>query len=155
MLAVVSFALSLLVVSPQLQSAGGVDAILRAPSYQQIENHFRPFLLKHSDREVSQRFWKLGEQIKGTPPQGELSGDAPNEVLLLSFVLTELKEAFQIGVLLLIPFLVIDLVVTNILMLLGVTQLRTEVASFPLKLLLFVVVDGWALLSERLLGTYL
>lgn len=155
MLSVVSFALSLMVVAPQLQSAGGIDGVLRTPSYQQIEGHFRPFLQKHSDKDVAERFWRLGEKLKGASQTGELVGDTPNEVLLMSFVLTELKEAFQVGVLLLIPFLVIDLVVTNILMLLGITQLNTEVASFPLKLLLFVFVDGWSLLSERLLGTYL
>jgi type III secretion protein R len=76
-------------------------------------------------------------------------------VLVPAFLVTELKEAFQIGFFLFVPFLVIDLVVANILLALGMHMLSPTTISLPFKFLLFVLVDGWYLLTRGLVGGYL
>lgn len=75
-------------------------------------------------------------------------------VLWPGFVLTELKEALQIGFLIFLPFLVLDLLVANILLTLGMASLSPTLVSLPFKLLLFVSVDGWVLLSRALIVGY-
>jgi type III secretion protein R len=80
-----------------------------------------------------------------------------NEALLVAlpaFLITELKEAFQVGLLLLLPFVVIDLVVANVLLALGMTMLAPSTLALPAKLLLFVLVDGWYVLSQALVAGY-
>ena len=76
--------------------------------------------------------------------------DVPFSILLPAFVTSELKTAFQIGFMLFLPFLVIDLVVASVLMSLGMMMLSPTIISLPFKLLLFVLVDGWALLMGSL-----
>jgi len=80
--------------------------------------------------------------------------DVPFSVLLPSFMTSELKTAFQIGFLLFLPFLVIDMVIASILMSLGMMMLSPVLVSLPFKLLLFVLVDGWALTVGSLAATY-
>jgi type III secretion protein R len=75
-------------------------------------------------------------------------------VLAPAFVLTELKQAFQIGFLVFLPFLVVDMVVANVLLALGMQSLSPSQVSLPFKVLLFVAVDGWALLARSLLQGY-
>jgi type III secretion protein R len=75
-------------------------------------------------------------------------------VLLPSFLVSELTEAFQIGFLVFLPFLVVDLVVSNVLMSLGMHMLNPTQVSMPFKLLLFVLVDGWYLLARALVLGY-
>lgn len=77
-------------------------------------------------------------------------GDIPFSILLPAFVTSELETAFQIGFMLFLPFLVIDLVVASVLMSLGMMMLSPTIVSLPFKLLLFVLVDGWALLMGSL-----
>jgi len=76
--------------------------------------------------------------------------DVPFSILLPAFVTSELETAFQIGFMILLPFLVIDLVVASVLMSLGMMMLSPTIISLPFKLLLFVLVDGWALLMGSL-----
>ncbi|MEM9552948.1 MAG: hypothetical protein AAGC60_01715 [Acidobacteriota bacterium] len=76
-------------------------------------------------------------------------------VLLPAFMISELTEAFAIGFLLFLPFLVIDLVVANILLAMGMHMLSPVIVSLPFKLLLFIMVDGWRLISEGLLQAYI
>ncbi len=76
--------------------------------------------------------------------------DVPFSILLPAFVTSELKTAFQIGFMLFLPFLVIDLVVASVLMSLGMMMLSPTIISLPFKLLLFVLVDGWVLLMGSL-----
>jgi flagellar biosynthetic protein FliP len=80
--------------------------------------------------------------------------DVPFPVLLPAFMTSELKTAFQIGFLLFLPFLVIDMVIASILMALGMMMLSPMLVSLPFKLLLFVLVDGWALTVGSLAATY-
>ena len=80
--------------------------------------------------------------------------DIPYAVLLPAYVTSELKTAFQIGFLVFLPFLVIDLVVATVLMSLGMMMLSPTIISMPFKLLLFVLVDGWALTMGSLAGSF-
>ncbi len=80
--------------------------------------------------------------------------DIPYSVLLPAFVTSELKTAFQIGFLIFLPFIVIDLVVATVLMALGMMMLSPSIISLPFKLLLFVLVDGWALTMGSLANSF-
>lgn len=82
--------------------------------------------------------------------QFENGKDIPFSILLPSFVTSELETAFQIGFMIFLPFLVIDLVVASVLMSLGMMMLSPTIISLPFKLLLFVLVDGWSLLMGSL-----
>lgn len=80
--------------------------------------------------------------------------DIPNAVLIPAFVLSELKTAFIIGFLIYLPFLVIDMVVASVLMSLGMMMLPPVMVSLPLKLILFVLVDGWTLVTQGLVSSF-
>jgi type III secretion protein R len=80
--------------------------------------------------------------------------DEDFSIVVPAFVISELKEAFQIGFILFVPFLVIDMVVANILMALGMQMLSPTTISLPFKILLFVLVDGWYLITRGLLLGY-
>ncbi|MBK6298221.1 MAG: flagellar type III secretion system pore protein FliP [Sphingomonadales bacterium] len=87
-------------------------------------------------------------------PKFEKSADVPFSILLPAFVTSELKTAFQIGFLIFLPFLVIDLIVASALMSLGMMMLSPSIISMPFKLLLFVLVDGWALTMGSLASSF-
>ena len=80
--------------------------------------------------------------------------DMPLSVLLPAFITSELKTAFQIGFLLFLPFLVIDMVVASVLMSLGMMMISPMLVALPFKLLLFVLVDGWTMTVGSLVSTY-
>lgn len=84
----------------------------------------------------------------------ESPDDIPLTLLVPSFVISELKTAFQIGFLILIPFLIIDLVVASVLMSMGMMMLSPLIISLPFKLMLFVLVDGWSLLVGTLAQSF-
>jgi flagellar biosynthetic protein FliP len=84
----------------------------------------------------------------------ETPEDVPLSVLLPAFITSELKTAFQIGFLLFLPFLVIDMVVASVLMSLGMMMLSPMLVALPFKLLLFVLVDGWSMTVGSLVATY-
>lgn len=84
----------------------------------------------------------------------EDNADVPLSVMLPAFITSELKTAFQIGFLLFLPFLVIDMVIASILMALGMMMLSPMLVSLPFKLLLFVLVDGWALTMGSLVSSF-
>lgn len=93
------------------------------------------------------------QQMAGDGPYATQE-EVPMSVLLPAFLTSELKTAFQIGFLIFLPFLVIDMVVASILMALGMMMLSPMLVSLPIKLLLFVLVDGWALTVGSLAATY-
>ncbi|ESW59738.1 MAG: flagellar biosynthesis protein FliP [Rhodobacter sp. CACIA14H1] len=93
------------------------------------------------------------QQMAGDGPYATQE-EVPLPVLLPAFITSELKTAFQIGFLIFLPFLVIDMVVASILMALGMMMLSPMLVSLPIKLLLFVLVDGWALTVGSLAATY-
>ena len=80
--------------------------------------------------------------------------ELPLTVVIPSFIISELKRAFLIGFLLFIPFLIIDMIVSSVLMSMGMMMLPPVMISLPFKLMLFVVVDGWGLLVKTLIMTY-
>ena len=80
--------------------------------------------------------------------------ELPFSVLIPAFVTSELKTAFQIGFLIFIPFLIIDLVVASVLMSMGMMMLSPLIISLPFKIMLFVLVDGWALIVGTLAASF-
>ncbi|MBB1160592.1 flagellar type III secretion system pore protein FliP [Aquariibacter albus] len=109
----------------------------------------RAFMLKQtrqSDLALFERLAKLPEDVK---PE-----DAPMRVLVPAFVTSELKSAFQIGFLIFIPFLVIDMIVASVLMSLGMMMLSPVMVALPFKLMLFVLADGWNLLLGSLAASF-
>lgn len=80
--------------------------------------------------------------------------DVPTYVLIPSFVISELKTAFQMGFAIFIPFIIIDLVVSSVLMSMGMMMLPPSMISLPFKLLLFVMVDGWGLIVQSLVTSF-
>ncbi|MFK7886272.1 MAG: flagellar type III secretion system pore protein FliP [Gammaproteobacteria bacterium] len=91
--------------------------------------------------------------IADAPPFATPS-DVPMTLLMPSFLISELKTAFQIGFLMFIPFLIIDLVVSSVLMSMGMMMLSPMLISLPFKLMLFVLVDGWALIVGTLAASF-
>jgi flagellar biosynthetic protein FliP len=88
-------------------------------------------------------------------PQPVTAADVPTYVLIPAFVLHEMSIAFQIGILLFIPFIIIDMVVASTLMSMGMIMLPPVMISMPFKLMLFVLVDGWGLLTDQLIRGFL
>lgn len=80
--------------------------------------------------------------------------DVPMRVVIPAFIVSELKTAFQIGFMLFLPFLIIDLVVASILMAMGMMMLSPMIVSLPFKLMLFVLVDGWSLIMGTLMSSF-
>ena len=78
----------------------------------------------------------------------------PLHIVVPAFIISELKTAFQIGFLLYIPFLIIDLVVASVLMSMGMFMLQSTIISLPFKLLLFVMVDGWNIMVESIIKSF-
>lgn len=101
----------------------------------------RKFMVKQTREEDLGIFLKISNQNK---PQN--IDDVPNSVVIPSFVISELRTAFQIGFVLYIPFLIIDMVVAGVLMSMGMMMLPPVMISLPFKILLFILVDGWNLL---------
>lgn len=85
----------------------------------------------------------------------ELSPQAPLSVLMPSFMLSEIARAFQIGFLIFLPFLIIDLVVAAVLMSMGMMMVPPAIVSLPFKLAFFVIADGWALIASALVRSYM
>ena len=83
-----------------------------------------------------------------------LLSDAPLSLLVPSFLLSEVQRAFEIGFLIFLPFLIIDLVVAAVLMSMGMMMVPPAVVSLPFKLAFFVVADGWTLISGALVRSY-
>jgi type III secretion protein R len=113
----------------------------------------RQFLKRHASVKDRKMFFTLAKRMR---PKGQRSGIGADDymVLIPAFVVSELTEAFQIGFIIFLPFLVIDMVVSNILMALGMQMLSPTTISLPFKLLLFVLVDGWHLLTQGLVLGY-
>ncbi len=137
---------------------GGIEAV-REP--------LREFLKANASETERERFFDIARRARRAgqaAPVGQAPGGpaaAPGEVgpddltvLLPAFVVTELGEAFALGFLIYLPFLVIDLVVSNLLLALGMQMMSPTQVSLPFKLLLFVAIDGWGLLARSLVEGY-
>ena len=111
---------------------------------------FRTFMAARLDPETFYAMAELRPDTVAALP----TADAPLSVLIPSFMLSEISRAFQIGFLIFLPFLIIDLVVAAILMSMGMMMVPPAVVSLPFKLAFFVVADGWALLAGSLVRSY-
>lgn len=113
----------------------------------------REFLLKHS-RPMERAFFLKTAQRSLKPEQAQALSERDFLVIVPAFTVSELTVAFEIGFLIFLPFLVIDLVISNILMAMGMQMLSPTTVSLPFKLLLFVLIDGWVKLTHGLVLTY-
>ncbi|QMW23701.1 flagellar type III secretion system pore protein FliP [Sandaracinobacteroides saxicola] len=123
-------------------------SLTEAEAFKRTIEPFRTFMLANT-REGDMR---LFIDMAGTTPQSR--ADIDLRTLIPAFLISELKRAFEIGFLLLLPFLVIDLVVASVLMALGLMMLPPATISLPAKLIFFVLVDGWALVVSSLVRSY-
>jgi len=114
---------------------------------------FRTFLEKHGDERHKEFFVRAAEQI-WPPEQARLLRKSDLIVLAPAFLVTELSASFRIGFLLYLAFIVVDLVIANVLLAMGLSQVQPTQVAIPFKLLLFVVLDGWSKLIYGLVLTY-
>ena len=115
---------------------------------EQASQPFRKFMLAQTRESDLGLFMRIADEEYDT------AEDVSFWVLLPAFVTSELKTAFQIGFILFIPFLIIDMVVASILMSMGMMMLPPTVVSMPFKLVLFVLIDGWALITESIVKSF-
>lgn len=107
------------------------------------------FMLKHTRKKDLQLFLAIAKA-----PAPQTKADVPLEVLVPAFLISELKTAFEIGFMIFLPFLIVDMVVASILLAMGMMMLPPVVISLPFKVLLFVMVDGWFLIIGSLVRGY-
>ncbi|QPG04936.1 flagellar type III secretion system pore protein FliP [Salinimonas marina] len=119
-------------------------------AFEQAKEPMRAFMLSQTRVKDLDTFVRIaGDEDKYAEPS-----EVPLTILIPSFVTSELKTAFQIGFMLFIPFLIIDLVVASILMAMGMMMLSPMIVSLPFKLMLFVLVDGWNLIFGTLATSF-
>ena len=114
----------------------------------------RAFLMKHVHPKERALFYNLSLKLRVNDESRAEISDQDFINLIPAFVVSELAEAFQIGFIIFLPFLIIDLVIANILLSLGMFQISPITISLPFKLLLFVLVDGWHLIARGLILGY-
>jgi type III secretion protein R len=118
-----------------------------------IREPMRDFLKNNASETERARFLDVAQSARA-PEERASVGAEDLTVLIPAFVVTELTEAFAVGFLVFLPFLVIDLVVSNVLLALGMQMMSPTQVSLPFKLLLFVAIDGWGLLARSLVSGY-
>ncbi len=128
------------------------EEISQEEFYEKASEPIKIWMLKQTGNSELQMFVDMAnnEEINNVQSINEL----PMTVIIPSFVTSELKRAFIIGFLLYIPFLIIDMIVSSVLMSMGMMMLPPVMISMPFKILLFVVVDGWSLLFKTLVTTF-
>ncbi len=155
---IVSLALFLtaFIMAPTLQEAysAGVEPLIAnriqpAEAFTRTAAPFRTFMLRHVREKDLALFVNLSKEARpATPEETSLT------VLVPAFMISELRRAFEIGFLIFVPFLIIDLVVSAILMSVGMLMLPPVTVALPFKLIFFVLVDGWSLIAGSLLQSY-
>ena len=148
--------LSMFIMGPTLSEVNeeGLQPLLKdtksyAQAYEDGSKPVRDFMMKEVKEKELALFVKASGSDRPRSPK-----DVPMSALVPAFVLSEIKTAFIIGFIIFIPFLVIDIVVSSSLMSMGMMMLPPVLISLPFKLLLFVMVDGWALIVRSLLASY-
>jgi type III secretion protein R len=159
----VALAMTVFVMAPTLQDMGKRIADIEPSSRSRTgtlladaKNTFEPlrsFMLKHSNPDQRETF--LASAKKLWPKDFAKDAKATDALVLIpAYVVTQLQTGYEIGFLIYIPFVVIDLLISNLLMALGMQQVSPQTITVPLKLLLFTMVDGWAKLLEALAMSY-
>jgi type III secretion protein R len=136
---------------PLLGAAAIEPAALIPGAIEAVREPLRAFLSDNASAKEKERFSRLAAKRRGA---GAPPSDTDLMVVVPAFLVTELLEAFTLGFAIYLPFLVIDLVVANVLIGLGMQMLNPNQISLPFKLLLFVAADGWGLLAEALVTGY-
>jgi len=124
------------------------EEITSMQAVEQASMPFRDFMMAQTRESDLALFMRIADEQYATPE------DVSFWVLMPAFVTSELKTAFQIGFILFIPFLIIDMVVASVLMAMGMMMLSPIIISLPFKIMLFVLVDGWALIMGTLAASY-
>ncbi|NDC57266.1 MAG: flagellar biosynthetic protein FliP [Alphaproteobacteria bacterium] len=119
-------------------------------AYPRVAEPLRDFMLKHT-READLKLFVDMAKLEA-PPQ--TADDLPLRIVIPSFMISELRRAFEIGFMLFIPFLIIDLVVSSLLMAMGMMMVPPVTISLPFKLIFFVLVDGWRLIAGALVESF-
>ena len=123
--------------------------ISQQEAFERGERPLRQFMLRQTREQDLALFLKLSSSPKLTSPD-----DVPTYVLVPAFTISELKTAFQMGFVMFVPFLIIDLVISSALLSMGMMMLPPVIVSLPFKILLFVLVDGWYLIVGSLVGSF-
>ncbi len=123
--------------------------ITQQEAYDRGEAPLRAFMLKQTREQDLGLFLKLSNQ-----PKPATVDDVPTYVLVPAFTISELKTAFQMGFVMFVPFLIIDLIISSALLSMGMMMLPPVIVSLPFKILLFVLVDGWYLIVGSLVGSF-
>jgi len=161
----IALALSVFVMAPTVQEVGkhvlALDSAHPAsarttPLLHRAQDAFEPlrkFMLRFSKPEQREMF--LASAKKLWPKEASKDAQATDALILIpAFVVSELQTGYEIGFLIYIPFVVIDLLISNLLMALGMQQVSPQTITIPLKLLLFTLVDGWGKLLNALAMSY-
>jgi flagellar biosynthetic protein FliP len=131
-------------VAPYMNNSLAFDKALAA-----AEGPLRGFMLKQTREDDIQLFMQMANR-----PDALTAADVPFSTLVPAFITSELKSAFTIGFLIYIPFVVLDLIVSSVLMSMGMMMLSPMMISMPFKLMLFVLVDGWGLILGSLAASF-
>ncbi len=131
-------------------------------SFDRTVEPFHDFMIKHTRQKDIDLFVELGKiDIKKSAAKPNAKGEQPTDqdliplrALIPAFMISELRRAFEIGFLLFLPFLIIDMVIASILMSMGMMMLPPSVISLPFKIIFFVLVDGWYLICGSLIQSY-
>lgn len=126
------------------------NTIKEEAALQNITNPFRDFMLDN----VREKDLSLFSNMARLEAEKALKENIPLHVLIPAFMISELKKAFEIGFLIFLPFLVIDMLVSSILMAMGMMMLPPVVISLPFKIIFFVLIDGWYMLCGSLVKSY-
>ena len=118
-------------------------------AFEKASEPFRAFMLKNVREKDLALFIDLSRE-----PKPESAEATPLRILVPAFMISELRRAFEIGFLLFVPFLVIDLVIASVLMSMGMMMLPPVIVSLPFKLIFFVLVDGWSLVAGSLVQSF-
>ena len=148
--------LTIFIMAPVFKQANEValqpylnDEISSKEAVARAQGPFHQFMLGQTRKSDLEMFLRISKSEPLASPE-----QVPFFVLVPAFVTSELKTAFQIGFMLFIPFLIIDLVVASVLMAMGMMMLSPVIISLPFKLMLFVLVDGWSLIMGTLAASY-
>ncbi len=125
------------------------EEISASQALENTKKPFHAFMLQNTREQDINLFFEIGKIEPVAAPE-----DIPFKVLMPAFVTSELKTAFQIGFMIFIPFLVIDIVVASVLMAMGMMMLSPLIISLPFKIMLFVLVDGWGLIIGTLAASF-
>jgi flagellar biosynthetic protein FliP len=125
------------------------EKITEKEAFPIIVKPFKDFMLKHAREKDLELFLGIANKKDVKTPE-----DVPIQILMPAFMISELRRAFEIGFLLFIPFLIIDILISSILMAMGMMMLPPVMISLPFKLIFFVIIDGWHMVCGSLVKSF-